>query len=105
MKDNTVYKRIRGYLGDNYQNSDDELINLYCSTLEYFETVREAIKKDGIMQVYTNTAGASNMQKHPLTNEISKSGQLLSNLLKGLGLTASQRKAVLPEVDDGFDEF
>ncbi|MEV2650874.1 P27 family phage terminase small subunit, partial [Paenibacillus larvae] len=43
--------------------------------------------------------------KNPLSIELTKTVQTLNNLLKSLGLTPAQRKKVVSEDDDDFDEF
>jgi P27 family predicted phage terminase small subunit len=98
-------KKIREYLGDNYKESDEELINLYVETHKFYRKLKREIEKTDLMYEYTNKAGATNLVKNPLAIELTKTVQTLNNLLKSLGLTAAQRKKVVNEDDDGFDDF
>ena len=98
-------KKIREYLGDNYKESDEELINLYVETHKFYRKLKKEIEKTDLMYEYTNKAGATNLVKNPLAIELTKTVQTLNNLLKSLGLTAAQRKKVVNEDDDGFDDF
>lgn len=101
-----TYNRIRQYLGERYETSDDELINIYCDTYAFFCRLRDELEKQDLMMEYTNKAGATNYVKNPLAIELTKTVQTLNNLLKSLGLTAAQRKKAVA-VDDGddFDDF
>ena len=105
MADNAVFERIKGYLGDNYTKSDDELIAMYVAAAEYLDVAKKAIDEDGLVLFHTNAAGATNIQKHPLSIEITKILHVMNNLLKSLGLTAAQRKKEQEPFNDGFDEF
>lgn len=99
-------KKIREYLGDSYQESDEELIKLYVETHQFYRRLQKEIKKTDLMYEYTNKAGATNLVKNPLSIELTKTVQTLNNLLKSLGLTPAQRKKVVNEDDDGdFDDF
>lgn len=100
-----LFDRIKGYLGDNYDPSDDELIRIYCETYEFYSRLRDEIKKTDLMMEHTNKAGATNIVKNPLSIELTKTVQTLNNLLKSLGLTAAQRKKVVDTNDDDFDNF
>ena len=104
-KTDKVFERIRGYLGDNYDPSDDELIHLYCETHEFYSRLRDEVKASDLMFEYTNKAGATNMVKNPLSIELTKTVQTLNNLLKSLGLTAAQRKKAVGVDDDDFEDF
>lgn len=100
-----LYNQVKSYLGYNYQESDDELIKLYCETHEFYCRLRDEIKKTDLMIEHTNKAGATNIVKNPLSIELTKTVQTLNNLLKSLGLTAAQRKKVTTPDDDDFDDF
>lgn len=106
MASKSMYEKIKSYLGDKYKESDDELINLYCETRELYQKMRAELKKTKLLMEYTNKAGATNLVKNPLAIEITKTIQVLNNLLKSLGLTAAQRKEVAKgNGDDEFDDF
>lgn len=97
---------IREYLGDQYQPSDEELINLYVETHEFYKRLQKELKKSDLMMEYTNKAGATNYIKNPLSIELTKTVQTLNNLLKSLNLTPAQRKTLKAgDDDDGFDDF
>ncbi|WP_085523858.1 P27 family phage terminase small subunit [Tuberibacillus sp. Marseille-P3662] len=98
-------KKIREYLGDSYQESDEELIKLYVETHRFYRRLQSEIKKNDLLYEYTNKAGATNIVKNPLSIELTKTVQTLNNLLKSLGLTAAQRKKVVNDDDDDFDQF
>lgn len=99
-------KVLKEYLGEGYQESDDELITLYIETHQFYRRLKDEIKKTPLMYEYTNKAGATNMVKNPLSIELTKTVQTLNNLLKSLGLTPAQRKKVVSEDDgDDFDDF
>lgn len=101
--------KIREYLGDNYQESDEELIKLYIETHQFYRRLQKEIKKHDLMYEYTNKAGATNLVKNPLSIELTKTVQTLNNLLKSLGLTPAQRKKLMSkngeDDDDDFDDF
>lgn len=99
-------KMFREYLGDNYKESDEELITLYVETHRFYRKLKKEINKQDLMYEYTNKAGATNLTKNPLVVELAKTVQTLNNLLKSLGLTPAQRKKVVNgEDDDDFDNF
>ncbi|MED0649765.1 P27 family phage terminase small subunit [Aeribacillus pallidus] len=98
-------KLIREYLGDSYQESDEQLIKLYVETHQFYRRLRNEIKKSDLLLEHTNKAGATNLVKNPLAIELTKTVQTLNNLLKSLGLTPAQRKKVVNEDDDDFDDF
>lgn len=98
-------KLIREYLGDSYQESDEQLIKLYVETHQFYRRLRNEIKKSDLLMEHTNKAGATNLVKNPLSIELTKTVQTLNNLLKSLGLTPAQRKKVVNEDDDDFDNF
>lgn len=103
-------KKIREYLGDNYKDSDEELIKLYLETHQFYRRLQKEIKGADLMYEYTNKAGAKNLVKNPLSIELTKTVQTLNNLLKSLGLTPAQRKKLKDgtgngEDDDDFDQF
>ncbi|MED1786497.1 phage terminase small subunit P27 family [Brevibacillus laterosporus] len=93
-------KILREYLGDLYTESDEEIINLYIETHQFYRRLKQEIKKSPLMYEYTNKAGATNMVKNPLSIELTKTVQTLNNLLKSLGLTPAQRKKVTGDDDD-----
>ncbi|MED3563460.1 P27 family phage terminase small subunit [Bacillus xiapuensis] len=100
--------KVREYLGENYKESDEELIQLYLETHQFYRRLQKEIKKGKLMYEYTNKAGATNQVKNPLSIELTKTVQTLNNLLKSLGLTPAQRKKIKsgedPDEDD-FDDF
>lgn len=104
-------KKIRDYLGENYQESDEELIQIYLETHEFYRRLQKEIKNGKLMYEYTNKAGATNQVKNPLSIELTKTVQTLNNLLKSLGLTPAQRKKLKEgsgagdDEDDDFDGF
>lgn len=99
-------KTIREYLGENYQESDEELIQIYVETHKFYRRLQKEIAKTALMYEYTNKGGATNLVKNPLSIELTKTVQTLNNLLKSLGLTPAQRKKVVNEDDDtDFDNF
>ncbi|MFD3261865.1 phage terminase small subunit P27 family [Paenibacillus lentus] len=98
-------KRLREYLGDSYEESDEEIIKLYIETHQFYRRLQTEIKKSNLMYEYTNKAGATNLVKNPLSIELTKTVQTLNNLLKSLGLTPAQRKKVVSEDEDDFDSF
>lgn len=100
-----MFKKIKDSLGERYEPSDDELINLYCETFDFYQRLRDEVKKSDLMMEYTNKAGATNVIKNPLSIELTKTVQTLNNLLKSLGLTAAQRKKVVNDDGDDFDDF
>lgn len=89
---------------DNYQKSDDILINIFIETYDYYERLRDEVNNSRLMYEYTNKAGATNLVKNPLSIELTKTVQTLNNLLKSMGLTAAQRERIIEE-DDGFGEY
>ena len=96
---------LRGYLGDGYQDSDEELIGLYLETHEFYRRLQKEVKESDLLFEHTNKAGATNLVKNPLSIELTKTVQTLNNLLKSLGLTPAQRKKVVNEDVDDFDDF
>lgn len=103
------FKKIKGYLGDKYEPSDDELIKIYCETYALYSRMRDELMESDLMMEHTNKAGATNYVKNPLAIEITKIVQVLNNLLKSLGLTAAQRKEAVDggngDGKDPFEEF
>ncbi len=102
--------KIREYLGENYKESDEELIKLYIETHQFYRRLQKEVKKAKLMYEYTNKAGATNLVKNPLSVELNKTVQTLNNLLKSLGLTPAQRKKLKEnngsgDDDDDFDDF
>lgn len=102
-------KMLRDYLGDNYRDSDEQLISLYVETHEFYQRMMKELKKMDLMMQHTNKAGATNYVKNPLSIEITKTVQTLNNLLKSMGLTPAQRKNLKAttggDAGDDFDEF
>jgi P27 family predicted phage terminase small subunit len=94
-------ERIANYLKDGHvlQASDLELINLYAETYQFYCQLRGELSGKKLLMSYTNKAGATNLVKNPLAIELTKTAQVLSNLLRSLGLTPAQRKEF---ADDGF---
>lgn len=98
-------KKLKEYLGDAYTESDEELIQLYVDTHQFYRRMQKEVKESPLMYEYTNKAGATNLVKNPLSIELTKTVQTLNNLLKSLGLTPAQRKKVVNEDDDDFESF
>ncbi len=86
--------RIRDYLkdGNTLQESDIELVNLYAETYQFYCQLKRELIGKKLMMPYTNKAGAKNYVKNPLAIELTKTVQVLNNLLRSLGLTPAQRK-------------
>ncbi|MCY9334112.1 phage terminase small subunit P27 family [Bacillus subtilis] len=99
MERKKTFERIKRYLGESYQESDDELIHIYCDTYEFYCRLRDEVSKAKLMMPHTNKAKETNLVKNPLVIELTKATQTLNNLLRSLGLTAAQRKKVLKEGD------
>ncbi|WLR44398.1 phage terminase small subunit P27 family (plasmid) [Bacillus carboniphilus] len=99
------FEKVKEYLGESYKESDDEIIKLYVETHKFYRRLKKAIDKSDLMYEYTNKAGATNLVKNPLSIELQKTVQTLNNLLKSLGLTPAQRKKVVENDDDDFDDF
>lgn len=107
-KKSALFLKIKSYLGDNYQESDDQLIDLYCKQRRLYEDMLTELRKEGFTVEYTNKAGATNLVKNPLAIEVTKTAQVLNQLLKSLGLTAAQRKkagGANVEEEDDFKNF
>jgi len=100
-------KKIREYLGEKYNASDDQLIEIYIDAHRFYRRLKKEVDQKDLMMEYTNKAGATNVIKNPLTIELTKQYQVLNNLLKSLGLTPAQRKNLDlgGEDADDFDEF
>lgn len=98
--------RITEYLGDRYEDSDDELIDIYADTYSFYRRMVDELAESKLLIEHTNKAKATNLVKNPLAIEMTKTVQVLNNLLKSLGLTAAQRKAVVASGEkDDFDTF
>ncbi|USK58114.1 P27 family phage terminase small subunit [Peribacillus asahii] len=97
-------KKIREYLGESYQESDEELIKLYIETHDFYRRLQKEMKKKDLMYEYTNKEGATNLVKNPLSSELSKTVQTLNNLLKSLGLTPAQTKRLKEGLGSGDDD-
>ena len=103
-----VKRRLLNYLqiNGNYVDSDEEIIDLYAETFDFYQKMRDELAESNYLMEYTNKAGATNLVKNPLLIEISKTVQTLNQLLKSMGMTPAQRKAmVAPGGGDEFDEF
>lgn len=99
-------KKLIEFLGDNYEPSDDQLIDLYLENHKIYTRMKKELKSQDLMMEYTNKAGATNLTKNPLLIEIPKYVTILNHLLKSMGLTPAQRKKVIEErEEDGFDTF
>jgi P27 family predicted phage terminase small subunit len=99
-------KQIKEYLGDSYEASDEQIIQLYIETHAFYSRLKKEIDKSDLMYEYTNKAGATNLVKNPLSIELTKTVQTLNNLLKSLGLTPAQRKKVVnADDDDDLSDF
>jgi P27 family predicted phage terminase small subunit len=107
VKKTKLHEKIKSYLGDKYQESDDELIDLYVKTRKLYEEMLEELRKNGFLVEHTNKAGATNQVKNPLVIEVTKTAQVLNQLLKSLGLTAAQRKQAEGDggEEDEFEKF
>ncbi len=88
-------ERILNYLKDGHvlEASDLELINLYAETYQLYHQLKSELIGKKLLMKYTNKAGATNLVKNPLAIELTKTIQVLNNLLGSLGLTPAQRKA------------
>lgn len=107
-KTNPVKKRLLSFLSNASGNreSDEETVDLYVETYEFYQRMRAEVAKGSLLMEYTNKIGATNLVKNPLAIEITKTVQTLNNLLKSMGLTPAQRKDVAPaDESDEFDEF
>ena len=101
-------KLMKTYLGENFRESDEQLIDLYVEAHRYYRRLKKEVDKEPLMMMHTNKAGATNYVKNPLTIELTKQYQTLNNLLKSLGLTPAQRERLDPgggDPDDDFDKF
>ena len=99
-------KMLRDYLGEKYEESDEELIKLYLETHQFYRRLQKEVKNSELLYEHTNKFWATNMVKNPLTIEPTKTVQTLNNLLKSLGLTPAQRKKLRSgEGEDDFDSF
>jgi len=99
-------EKLKTYLGDRYEPSDDELIALYCETHEFYKKMQRELEENDLLVKHTNKYGAENLVKNPLAIELTKTVKVLNDLLKSLGLTAAQRKRVANVEDsDEFEEF
>lgn len=87
--------RILNYLKNGHvlEASDLELINLYAETYRFYCQLKRELAGKKLLMSYTNKAGATNLVKNPLAIELTKTAQVLNNLLGSLGLTPAQRKA------------
>ena len=104
-------KRVKDYLKDGHvlQSSDTELVNLYAETYQFYCRLKKELDGKKLMMPYTNKAGAKNYVKNPLAIELTKTVQVLNNLLRSLGLTPAQRKefadkGFIPKEDGEKDE-
>lgn len=95
--------KIKRYLAENYQESDDEIIKLYVETHKFYRRLKKEVDSNDLMMEHTNKAGATNVIKNPMAIELTKTVLVLNNLLKSLGLTPAQRKQL--EGGDGDDDF
>lgn len=105
-------KLLREYLGENYKESDEQIIQLYVETHRFYRRLKKEVEKSDLMISHTNKAGATNIIKNPLAIEVTKTVQTLNNLLKSLGLTPAQRRSIGVgggvgggEDNDDFDSF
>jgi len=101
-----VKKRLIAFLtaSGNYNASDNEIVDLYVETFDFYQRMREVLLKNDLLVSHTNKIGATNLMKNPLAIEITKTVQVLSNLLKSMGLTPAQRKS-LEKGGDELEEF
>lgn len=107
-KNNPAKTRLTKFLKENgsYQESDEEIVDLYVETYDFYQRMRAELAEGELLMGFTNKAGATNMVKNPLAIEITKTVQTLNNLLKSMGLTPAQRKALsAPSGGDEFEEF
>lgn len=98
-------QKLKEYLGENYRESDDEIIKLYIETHKYYRRLKKEVESKPLMLEHTNKAGATNIVKNPLAIEVTKTVQTLNNLLKSLCLTPSQRKKAMTDGGDDEDDF
>lgn len=66
------------------------MIYLYCETHDFYKRLLKELSNDSLT-VQRNRDGKVNYIKNPLAIELTKTIQILNNLLKSLGLTAQQR--------------
>lgn len=104
-KNNPVKKRLLKYLENTYEVSDEEIIDLYVETYDFYQKMRIELEDKDLLMEFTNKFGATNQVKNPLIIEIAKTVQTLNNLLKSMGLTPAQRKTVMRGGGDDFDDF
>jgi len=104
-KSNPVKKRLMEYLADAFVESDEEIIDLYVETYEFYQKMRKELKDKDLLIEHTNKFGATNHVKNPLIIEIAKTVQMLNNLLKSMGLTPAQRKKIVSGGGDEFESF
>ncbi|MFY0521174.1 P27 family phage terminase small subunit [Lysinibacillus sp. UGB7] len=98
--------KIKRYLAENYQESDDEIIKLYVETHKFYRRLKKEVDTNDLMMEHTNKAGATNVIKNPMAIELTKTVLVLNNLLKSLGLTPAQRKQLEgDDSDEDFDKF
>ena len=88
-----------------YSEAADESIDLYCETYDFYQRMRKELESGDLLMEYTNKAGATNLVKNPLAIEITKTVQVLSNLLKSMGLTPAQMEKPADYEADEFDKF
>jgi len=105
-KNHPVKARLIEYLTAHgiYNVSADETIDLYVETYEHYQRMRSELQNGNLIVEHINKFGALNKVKNPLLLELTKTAQLLSNLLKSMNLTPAQ----LPPVDmqsGALDEF
>ena len=104
-KTDPVKKRLLKYLINTYEESDEEIIDLYVETYEFYQKMRKELKDKDLLMEHTNKFGATNQVKNPLIIEIAKTVQTLNNLLKSMGLTPAQRKNIARSGGDDFEDF
>lgn len=95
-----------------YNESSNETVDLYVENYDFYQQMREELRNNKLLMEYTNKGGATNIVKNPLAIEITKIVQVLSNLLKSMGLTPAQaatmkdfRKLKTWEELDEFEGF
>lgn len=103
-------KKMIEFLGEKYQPSDDQLIDLYVENYAIYKRMKADLKKQPLLVEHTNKAGATNATKNPLLIEIPKYVTMLNHLLKSLGLTPAQRRMLeeetkTPVKGSAFDDF
>jgi P27 family predicted phage terminase small subunit len=105
-KKSALHKKIKGYLGDHYQESDEQLIQLYCDTVKQYSEMKKELEQSGHLIKYTTKTGAVNLVRNPLSTELTRLISTQNRLLKALGLSPEARRIkIKDEEEDEFERF